>query len=347
MTGRPVDGCIKCGACVRECPVLHQEGPGRFPGPRRLAVEGPRFSTELAALRAPLSLCTTCARCSAVCPSGLPLPEALVRVRSLLKEGDRPEGQQRLRENVDRTLRTILPDREEAVLPREGDLAFFPGCVAPGRLPEETAASLALLEATGARPYVPREWACCGSPLEKVGELSLLARVRQRNSDVLSAVDRVVTSCPGCTIQLRNMYHKDAWHILEHLHRVGLPAGSFAPPARPVKVTLHQPCHLVRVIGPHTMDMARELVEAVPGVTVVAHEGEDRCCGGGGGVASSCPEVSLRMAEEKMRSARRSGADILLAPCPFCVLNLRRAGGMEVQELSVFLAGKLYRSNKP
>jgi hypothetical protein len=29
------------------------------------------------------------------------------------------------------------------------------------------------------------------------------------------------------------------------------------------------------------------------------------------------------------------------------VLNLRRAGGMEVQELSVFLAGMLARSNKP
>lgn len=345
MTVRPVDGCIKCGACVRECPVLRQEGPERFPGPRRLAVEGPRFNAELAALRGPLSLCTTCARCSSVCPSGLPLPEALVRVRSLL-QGDRPEGQRRMLENVDRTLRTVLPEREE-IAPREGDLAFFPGCIAHGRLPEETAASLALLEATGARPYVPRDWACCGSPLEKIGEPDRLERVRQKNAGLLSGVGEIVASCPGCTVQLRNAYHKDAWHLLEYLHRTGLPAGRFAPPAHAVKVALHRPCHLARVVGPHTMDMARELLEAVPGVTVVEHEGEDECCGGGGGVAASCPEASLRMAERKLRSARRSGAAILLAPCPFCVLNLRRAGGMEVQELSVFLAGMLSHSNKP
>ncbi len=346
MTVRTIDGCIKCGACVRECPVLRQEGRERFPGPRRLAVEAPRFNAELAALRDPPFLCTTCARCSSVCPSSLPLPEALVRVRALQWEGSRPEGQRRLLENVDRTLRTVLLEQEGAAAPEEGDLAFFPGCIAHGRLPEETAASLALLRASGARPYVPKGWACCGSPLEKIGERGRLERVRQTNLELLSEVDEVVTSCPGCTVQLRNAYHKDAWHILEYLHRTGLPDRAFAPRTPPVKVTLHRPCHLSRVVGPHTMDMARELLEMVPGVTVVEHEGEDECCGGGGGVASSRPEVSVRMAERKLRSARRSGADLLLAPCPFCVLNLRRAGGMEVQELSVFLAGMLFRRAK-
>jgi Fe-S oxidoreductase len=248
-------------------------------------------------------------------------------------------------ESVDRTLRTVLSERGETA-PEEGDLAFFPGCIAHGRLPEVAAASLALLKATGARPYIPRDWACCGSPLEKIGEPDRLERVRRKNAELLSEVGEVVTSCPGCTVQLRTAYHKDAWHILEYLHRTGFPAGTFAP-ARGVKVAFHRSCHLARVVGPHTTDMAWELLGAVPGVTVVEHEGEDECCGGGGGVASSCPEASLRMAERKLRSARRSGADVLLAPCPFCVLNLRRAGGMDVQDLSVFLAGMLSRSNKP
>lgn len=346
MIDRVIDGCIKCGACLRECPVLRQEGEGRFPGPRRLAVEAPRFNAGLAALRDPLSLCTTCSRCGSVCPSNLPLPEALVRVRALLWEGGRSEGQQKMLHNVDRTLRTVLPEREGPPAPDRGDLAFFPGCIAHGRLPEETAASLALLRAAGGRPFVPKDWACCGSPLEKIGERDRLEKVRQRNTDLLSGVEEVVTSCPGCTVQLRNMYHKDAWHILEYLHRTGLPARSFEPRGPPVKVTLHRPCHLARVVGPHTMDMARELLEALPGVIVVEHEGADECCGGGGGVASAHPEASKRMAERKLRLARGSGADLLLAPCPFCVLNLRRAGGMEVQDLMVFLAGRLSRSNK-
>jgi Fe-S oxidoreductase len=89
------------------------------------------------------------------------------------------------------------------------------------------------------------------------------------------------------------------------------------------------------------MDMARDLLRAVPGVWVVEYEGEDDCCGGGGGVASSRPDVAEEMARRKVRSARRAGADMILAPCPFCVVNLRRAGSIAVEDLTEFLAGRL------
>jgi Fe-S oxidoreductase len=89
------------------------------------------------------------------------------------------------------------------------------------------------------------------------------------------------------------------------------------------------------------MDMARELLEAVPGVQIVEYEGENDCCGGGGGVASSRPDLAEVMARRKVRSALRAGAEILLAPCPFCVVNLRRAGGIRAEDLTTFLAGRL------
>jgi Fe-S oxidoreductase len=87
--------------------------------------------------------------------------------------------------------------------------------------------------------------------------------------------------------------------------------------------------------------MTIELLEAVPGVTLIEYQGQDSCCGGGGGVASSRPEVAERMARDRVREARDTGADVLLAPCPFCVVNLRRVGGLEVQDLAVFLAERL------
>jgi len=143
VTSRTIDGCMKCGACVRECPVLLQEGRDRFPGPRRLAVEGPRFNEELSALRSPLELCTTCARCATVCPSALPLPEALVQVRRLLyRDHTRPEGQERMLANMDRTLRTVLPSGPVTDVPSTGDLLFFPGCIGHGRYPEGITSSL-------------------------------------------------------------------------------------------------------------------------------------------------------------------------------------------------------------
>jgi Fe-S oxidoreductase len=342
MTERVLDGCVKCGACIRECPVLAQEGREAFPGPRRLAIEAPRFGGDMTSLQAPLSMCTTCGRCEEACPSRLPLPHALVRVRALASAGsERPEGQLRMLDNIDATGRAVIaPDRQDPP-PASGDLLFFPGCIAAGRLPGTVTASLKLLEAAGSRPYVPPDWVCCGSPLEKIGAAAQLDKVRERNG-VLLGTGTVVTSCPGCTVQLRTANGMDAWHIIEHLHRVGgIPRARYNARAPPVKVALHRPCHLARVVGPHTMDMARELLETVPGVEVVDHEGEDQCCGGGGGVASSRPEVAEEMARRKVRSALSAGADVLLAPCPFCVVNLRRAGGMEVQDLTTFLANRL------
>jgi fumarate reductase (CoM/CoB) subunit B len=346
---RALDGCIKCGACQRACPVLQQEGAAAFPGPRRLAVEGPRFNEELLALRENLLCCTTCGRCESACPSNLPLPEALVRVRSRLRpHGDVPEGQKRMVENVDRTGRTVVGDADLNDAPREGDLLYFPGCIAAGRLTEEVASALALLRATGLRPYVPKGWVCCGSPLEKIGDQARLERVRAENRRLMYPGTEAVASCPGCTVQLRRAYGVEAWHIIEMLHRRGGPDLSmYDPRAPPVKVALHRPCHLSRAVGPHTIDQAKDILGNVPGVTLVEYPDEDGCCGGGGGVASSRPEIALRMAKGKVEAARKSGAEVLLAPCPFCVVNLRRAGGLEVRELTSFLAGRLGAGRKP
>ncbi len=342
MTARTLDGCIKCGACVRACPVLAQEGRDAFPGPRRFTVEVPRIGGVIPSLRPALSMCTTCGRCEEVCPSRLPLPRALVQVRAIASAGtDLPDGQARMLDNVAGTGRTVVPDLPPPAIPSSGDLLFFPGCIAAGRLPEAVSAALRLLEAAGSRPFAPPGWACCGSPLEKIGATGPLEEVHARNAGLLGT-GRVVTACPGCTVELRSAYGADAWHIIEHLHGLGgIPRERFDGTAPEVKVALHRPCHLARVVGPHTMDMARDLLEAAPGVQVVEHEGENDCCGGGGGVASSRPEVAEEMARRKVRSAREAGAEIILAPCPFCVVNLRRAGGMEVEDLTTFLARRL------
>ncbi len=339
-----LDGCIKCGACVRECPVLRQEGPGVFPGPRQLAVEGPRFNRELEGLRSPLALCTTCARCEAACPSRLPLPDAVVEVRKRLSgPGPLSEGHRRMLENVDRTGRTVLPERKAGERPAEGDVLFFPGCIGEGRSGEATSSALALIRAAGGKPYVPGGWMCCGSPLEKIGDTERLRKVREANLPLLDRAEVLVASCPGCTMQLRRGYGKDPLHLLEFLAERGakLP---FDPEAPKVRVSLHRPCHLARSVGPHTIDDARRILEAVPGVEVLDHPGQDDCCGGGGGVASAAPEVAARMAQARMAAARDAGADMVLAPCPFCVVNLGRTSMMEVRDLAAFLVARLERS---
>lgn len=339
---RSRDACIKCGSCVRECPVLKQEGPEAFPGPRRLAVEAPRFNRELEGLKLPLTLCTTCARCEAACPSRIPLSEAVIEVRKRLGgSGPLAEGHRRMLENVDRTGRTVLPVRRADEAPTEGDVLFFPGCIGD-RSTESASSSLALLRAAGARPYVPPGWACCGSPLEKIGDTERLRKVREANAPLLDRAEAVVTACPGCTMQLAKAYRKEPLHLLEYLRERAAKL-KFDPEAPRVRVSLHRPCHLTRAVGPHTISDAREVLGSVPGVELLDHPGQEDCCGGGGGAASAAPEVAAKMARARMVAARDAGADLVLAPCPFCVVNLGRAGVLEVRDLSAFLASRIKR----
>lgn len=332
---RALDGCIKCGACLAECSVLRLEGRSAFPGPRRLAVEGPHFSRELIALKDPLEMCTTCSRCESACPSRLPLTDAMTRMRSKVGPGNN-EGRRRLLQNVHSLGRTIPPEGR-LVAPRMGRTLFFPGCVGESRALASTQAALDLLLRVDDGLFVPDDWSCCGSPLEKVGEFNEVEKLRDANAALFEVAEEIVTSCPGCAVQLRRANDVESLHVLEYLYEsVGISRLELHS-HRPIKVALHSPCHLLRTVGPHAMDYAREILSAVPGVQVVDMN-EDECCGGGGGVASARPELARKMSRRKVNSAVQAGAELLVAPCPFCVVNLRKVGGMRVEEFTSFLA---------
>jgi Fe-S oxidoreductase len=69
---------------------------------------------------------------------------------------------------------------------------------------------------------------------------------------------------------------------------------------------------------------------------------KSRCCGGGAGVKTAYPEVSMKAAVRRIIEAEKTGADVLVTTCPFCVQTLRTAAQsigsrMEVLELSVLL----------
>ncbi|HSV42706.1 MAG TPA: (Fe-S)-binding protein, partial [Methanomassiliicoccales archaeon] len=109
---------------------------------------------------------------------------------------------------------------------------------------------------------------------------------------------------------------------------------------RQTKVAVHQPCHLNRLVGAHTKDYSLQLLQDLPGVKVVEMESAEECCGAGGSLLSGYPEVAARMARRKVRHAQESGASLLLAACPFCVTNLRKAGSIEVQDLTSFIRSR-------
>ena len=85
----------------------------------------------------------------------------------------------------------------------------------------------------------------------------------------------------------------------------------------------------------------REIIQAIPGLELVEFP-ENReigvCCGAGGGVKTGHPDLSQKIAGEKIDSLSRIGADILASTCPFCKRNLddaRVTAGSAIEVLDV------------
>ena len=83
----------------------------------------------------------------------------------------------------------------------------------------------------------------------------------------------------------------------------------------------HDSCYLGRLNGIY--DSPREVLEAIPGVTVVeAAAARDRgmCCGAGGGQMFKEDEPGdERISVARTRQLVQTGADTICTACPFCM----------------------------
>lgn len=324
-----MNGCIKCGECLTACHA-YKHLKNEFSGPRRLAVEYPRFKdTSEEAF-----VCTTCGYCEEVCPSELSITRAIIQMRCSMYPPQN-EGQRKVLELAQRTNHSVEPKEYNA--PETGKTLLFPGCVGKGRLAGRPEEVIKLLAAAGAEPYINPGLVCCGSPLSKMGAAEEVERLKNINYPILSEAENVVTVCPGCTTMINKSYGINALHILEYLQDADL---NFID-GDDVRVYLHHPCHLSRGVGPHAMDIAKDILESMPGVTVLDCGSEKDCCGGGGGVLAAYPREAYATADLKAKEAQEAGADLIVAPCPFCAVNLRRPKRLKAVEMSEFLCSRL------
>lgn len=341
------NGCFKCGACQLACPVVRFEGTDRFSGPRSLAIDAVRFGDELSQVREDIMRCTTCYRCGEVCPSRIPLPERIIEIRRRIFQQDLAlSGHRRIIDNIDKFGRSVEPKQErfQMVEGKGREVLYFPGCIGELRLTDIPKSTVSLLSKVG-NIATPSGWLCCGAPLEKLGDWDRVASLREGNLRLFEGFQTLVTSCPGCQTHFTQHYSLHPLHTIEYLYESKRPHPRQSARSKRLRVALHQPCHLARTIGPHAIDYAAELLQRVAGVRLVEMADADRCCGGGGGVVAGHPDVALRLAQAKVRSAIEAKADLLVAPCPFCVTNLRKAGGMVVKDLVVFLDENAAKKN--
>jgi fumarate reductase (CoM/CoB) subunit B len=191
-----------------------------------------------------------------------------------------------------------------------------------------------VLKRNGIRVIVPKDQVCCGSPLIRTGQLAYLDELKRRNIEVFTSrgIDTVLTMCAGCGTTLKHDYQTPftVIDINELLTKVGI-----EPPAKlPIKVTYHDPCHLLRGQGIH--DQPRELIRQVADLV----EMPSICCGSGGGVRSGNPEEAAALGSKRGEAIEKTGAEIVITSCPFCEFHIAGHTKKPVKNIaSVLLEG--------
>jgi Fe-S oxidoreductase len=133
----------------------------------------------------------------------------------------------------------------------------------------------------------------------------------------------------------------DLSHFLDQVAQ--LPAGTLAGGVgrRP---TYHDSCQSFNCLGLNAEP--RRLIGEVAGDELVEMAESSVCCGFGGTSSFDHPEVARRIAARKLAHIDETGAALVVADNPGCIMHLRgalhaRGSATRVQHLAEFLADRL------
>jgi glycolate oxidase iron-sulfur subunit len=226
--------------------------------------------------------------------------------------------------------------------PPRGTALLLTGCVADTLFSSTNVATSFLLAHAGVRVLAPAELGCCGALALHLGVADRAARLSREVVRIMheSGADWIVSNAAGCGAHLRGLAHvlpgdvaaervaARARDALELLAELGLP-----PPRERIDATVavHDPCHLAH--GQGVRAQTRALLAAVRGLRLVDLPESDWCCGSAGTYNLTEPAMAERLLARKLTNVARSGATVVVAANPGCLLQMRAgalARGLDV-----------------
>ena len=235
-------------------------------------------------------------------------------------------------------------------------VALFVTCLVDQFFPQVGESVVRVLRRLGVEVSFNPAQTCCGQPAFNTGYRQEARGVAARVLDLFQDADYVVAPSGSCTSMVRVFYPElfagDAERLrqIAELRRRFLEFSEFlvnvlkvedVGASFPHRVAYHDSCHLLRELGIETEP--RNLIRAVRGVDFLELKDYQLCCGFGGTFAVKFPEVSVAMAEDKLRAAAASGAEYLVANDASCLMHLagvihRRGLPLRTMHLAELLA---------
>jgi glycolate oxidase iron-sulfur subunit len=239
-------------------------------------------------------------------------------------------------------LRQIVPAVSKPPLGVETKMrvGFFSGCMTEFVYPDLGKKIINFLTKKGVEVVLPEGQGCCGAPAYLgAGDFATGRRLADTNIKAFADVDYIITGCATCTSALKD-YEKFLTDTPERTESYGkfsekvkdisqflvdvlkLPSSSYrvSPELKGLKVTWHDPCHLIRYLG--IKEEPRQIIKSLDGLQYEEMIRADWCCGMAGTFSISYYDLSKKIAERKMETIKRSGADIVVTSCPGCIIQL-------------------------
>jgi glycolate oxidase iron-sulfur subunit len=91
----------------------------------------------------------------------------------------------------------------------------------------------------------------------------------------------------------------------------------------PMRVAYHDACHLAHAQG--VRREPRQLLESIPGVTIVPIAESDICCGSAGIFNLVQPEMAAQLGARKASHVHDAAPDVVATSNPGCILQIRAA----------------------
>jgi glycolate oxidase iron-sulfur subunit len=362
-----IDRCLDCRSCETACPSGVEYGK---------LVEAARAQIEQNFRR---SLFSRLAR-NFVYHKLLPHPRRIAALARFLRFYQRSALQALARRTG--VLRLLGLEQRERLLPRIDErfffsqlgrtfpargerrarVALFAGCVAQVAFTALHEATLRVLTSNACEVVVPAGQLCCGALAAHAGERETARKLARANLDAfhLEDFDAIVTNAAGCGSTLKEYpllfpagspdhdravaFRARMRDVTEFLADLGL-----STPLRevPLRVTYQDSCHLLH--GQKVREAPRQLIRAIPGVQFVELPLSDLCCGSAGVYNVTQTATSLELLADKMRTARETGAQVILTANPGCLLQLRAGAelhhtGQEVLHVIELLDRAILRS---
>ncbi len=229
----------------------------------------------------------------------------------------------------------ILPEVTPASATKRYRVGFVSGCIMDQVYRNINEATIRVLAANGCEVITPPRQRCCGALHVHAGEAERGRELARHNIDVFEQYncDAIIINSAGCGSNL-----KEYGHLLRDDPAYATRATAFSSKVKDISeflvsidlnrnmgtlsrtVTYHDACHLFH--GQKVKQQPRELLNAIPGLTLVNLKEAEWCCGSAGIYNITNQEMASQLLERKMNNIIATGANMIATGNPGCMMQI-------------------------